>query len=623
MAALLARIDSPADVRRLGPAELAQLARELREYIHTTVTAAGGHLSSNLGTVELTVALHHVLDLPATALVWDVGHQAYAHKVLSGRRDKLATIRQKGGLSGFPQRGESRYDSFGTAHASTSISAAFGMAVGAGAPAVAVIGDGALSGGMAFEALNHAGSNPDVDLMVILNDNDMSISPAVGALRQSLARLLATRTYATVRAGTSQMIPPPLRELSSRAEEQLKGIVLPGTLFTELGFSYAGPVDGHDLEALIPALRKLAGRKGPRLLHVATVKGKGYAEAEADPVKHHGVSPKPRAAAKPRQAPQKVEKAPAARPTYSQVFGEWLCAAAARDSRVIGVTPAMREGSGLVEFARRFPRRYFDCGIAEQHAVTFCAGLACAGSRPVLAIYSTFLQRGYDQLIHDVAIQKLPVVFAVDRAGYVGADGATHHGAFDLSFARCVPNLTVMAPADERECCLMLNTALGLDGPALVRYPRGAGPGATYADVGAATLELGRARTLRTGAELAILAFGAMAAPALEAGAELDATVIDMRFVKPLDHELLGELAATHSHFLTVEENVVAGGAGSAVAEQLAAGSRTLPLRQLGMPDRFIEHATAAEQRELAGLGSAAIVAAAQRLIAGRPLAHA
>ena len=617
MSSLLENIAGPADVRALDMPQLRQLAHELREYIYQTVISCGGHLSSNLGTIELTIALHHVLNLPADKLVWDVGHQAYAHKVLTGRREQLSTIRQQGGLSGFPQRGESPYDTFGTAHASTSISAAFGMAVGGGQGAVAVIGDGALSGGMALEALNHAGSSPDVDLLVILNDNDMSISPAVGALRQSLARMLASNMYAKVRKGSSQMIPPPLRELGSRTEEHLKGIVLPGTLFTELGFDYFGPIDGHDLDVLVPTLGKLAQRGGPRLLHVVTTKGKGFAAAEADPIKHHGVPPKP------ASAPVKVEKAASRQLTYSQVFGLWLCDAAGRDSRVIGVTPAMREGSGLVEFAKQFPGRYHDCGIAEQHAVTFCAGLACAGSRPVLAIYSTFLQRGYDQLIHDIAIQKLPVVFAVDRAGYVGADGATHHGAFDLSFSRCVPNLTVMAPADERECYLMLNTALALDGPALVRYPRGAGVGADFSDVASQTLEVGKARTLRTGGELAILAFGAMVPDALAAGEQIDATVVDMRFVKPLDAGMISELAAAHSHFLTVEENVVAGGAGTAVAELLAASARNVPIRHLGMPDSFIDHGTPAQQRELAGLTRENIVNEARRLLAGRPHAHA
>ncbi|MBF2735922.1 MAG: 1-deoxy-D-xylulose-5-phosphate synthase [Betaproteobacteria bacterium AqS2] len=613
---LLKTIDSPADLRQLDAGQLPQLAAELRAYILDTVTTHGGHLSSNLGTVELAVALHYVLDTPRDPIVWDVGHQAYAHKVLTGRRDQLPRVRRRGGISGFPQRDESAHDAFGTAHASTSISAAFGMAAG-GCPgrAVAVIGDGALSGGMAFEALNCAGARPDIDLLVVLNDNDMSISPAVGALRQSLARILASNFYSEVKRGSDQVMPPGIREFLSRAEGRLRGMVMPGTLFEELGFSYFGPIDGHDVDALTTTLTALKDRGGPRLLHVATVKGKGFAAAERDPVKHH--------AAAGAKAPNKVEKAPPpARPTYSAVFGEWICAAAAADKRVHAVTPAMREGSGLVEFAARFPERYFDCGIAEQHAVTFSAGLACAGQKPVLAIYSTFLQRGYDQLIHDVAIQKLPVLFAVDRAGLVGADGATHQGAFDLSYARCVPNLTVMVPADERECWLMLNTGLALDGPALVRYPRGSGPGTEPpADV-KETLEVGKAEVRRTGEALAILAFGPMVEAAAPAAEELNATLVNMRFAKPLDLELLRELALTHSHFLTVEENAVAGGAGSGVAEAMQRLKRRPALKHLGLPDRFINHGTPAEQREEAGLTPAAITAAARELAAADRRLH-
>ena len=611
---LLKTIDSPADLRQLQASQLPQLAAELREYILTTVTKHGGHLSSNLGTVELAIALHYVFDTPRDALVWDVGHQAYAHKVLTGRRERLAGVRQLDGISGFPQRDESEYDAFGTAHASTSISAAFGMAAGnCPGKAVAIVGDGALSGGMAFEALNNAGARQDIDLLVVVNDNDMSISPAVGALRQNLARILASNFYNRVKRGSGQVMPPGIREFLSKAEEHLRGMVMPGTFFEELGFSYFGPIDGHDVDALIETLAQLKDRSGPRLLHVATVKGKGFAAAERDPVKHHGVSPPP--------APSKVESAPP-RPTYSAVFGRWICAAAAADKRVLAVTPAMREGSGLVEFEQRFPERYFDCGIAEQHAVTFSAGLACAGQRPVLAIYSTFLQRGYDQLIHDVAIQKLPVLLAVDRAGLVGADGATHQGAFDLSYARCVPNLTVMTPADERECWLMLSTGLQLDTPALVRYPRGSGPGAAVPEDVKEQLEIGKGEVRRTGENLAILAFGPMVQAAEQAAEELNATLVNMRFVKPLDVELLRELALTHSCFLTVEENVVAGGAGSGVAEALQEFKRRPRIRHLGLPDRFINHGKPAEQLELAGLTPAAITATARALVSSDSRLH-
>ena len=600
---LLDKISSPADVRGLRRDEIDALARELRSFVHETVSRVGGHLSSNLGSIELTVAIHHVFELPRVKVVWDVGHQTYAHKVLTGRRERLSSIRQLGGLSGFPSRAESEYDSFGTAHASTAISAATGYAV-AGDKAVAVVGDGAMSGGMAFEALNNAGAMEDLDLLVILNDNDMSISPAVGALRQNLARILASTVYDKVRSGSSMVMPPTLREFATKAEEHLRGMVMPGTLFEELGFNYYGPIDGHDLEALVPTLTKLRDRRGPRLLHVATVKGKGYAAAENDPVKHHGVSA--------RSAPLKVETGKPARQTYSQLFGDWISSAAMRDARVRAVTPAMREGSGLVEFERRFPERYFDCGIAEQHAVTFCAGLACAGLRPVLAIYSTFLQRGYDQLIHDVAIQGLPVVFAIDRAGLVGADGATHHGAFDLSYLRCVPNMTVMAPSDESECWLMLNTALSLERPAAVRYPRGSGSGASLPGDDAATIEVGKSIVRREGKNLALLAFGTMVAPALEAADKLDATVVDMRFVKPLDERIVREMASTHDRIVTIEENVIAGGAGSAVIECLAAMDGSTPVMRLGLPDLFLEHGTPAELRAIAGLTPEGIIGEAR-----------
>lgn len=600
---VLDKIASPADVRALSEDRLKALADELRSYIHETVAKVGGHLSSNLGSVELTCAIHHVFNLPHDKVIWDVGHQSYAHKVLTGRREQLPTIRQLGGLSGFPSRGESEYDAFGTAHASTAVSAAMGYAVG-GFKAIAVVGDSAMSGGMAFEALNNAGARDDLDLLVILNDNDMSISPAVGALRQNLARILASTVYDTVRSGSSMVMPPTLREFASKAEEHLRGMVMPGTLFEELGIKYYGPIDGHDLDALVATLTKLRDRQGPRLLHVATVKGKGYAAAEQDPVKHHGVSAS--------VAPVKVETGKPPGPTYSKLFGDWIIHAAADDSRVCAITPAMREGSGLVEFERRFPERYFDCGIAEQHAVTFCAGLACAGMRPVLAIYSTFLQRGYDQLIHDVAIQDLPVVLAIDRAGLVGADGATHQGAFDLSYLRCVPNMTVMAPSDEAECWMMLNTALALERPAAVRYPRGTGPGAALPKDKDAKVEIGKGVVRREGKKIAFLAFGAMVAQALEAAEELDATVADMRFVKPLDGKLVAKMAASHDFLVTVEENVVAGGAGGSVAEALAAGRKKKPLLILGLPDFFIDHGTPAQQREVAGLTAGKIREAAE-----------
>ncbi len=607
MSGLLAKIDSPADLKNLRRDQLHKLAAELRQYIHTTVTRVGGHLSSNLGTVELTVAVHHVFGSPADRIVWDVGHQAYAHKVLTGRRDQLASIRQLGGLSGFPQRAESLHDAFGTAHASTSISAAMGIALGGSGHAVAIIGDGALSGGMAFEALNNAGANKNLDLLVILNDNDMSISPAVGAVRQNLARILSSTLYDKVRAGSNQVIPPTLRGFAAKAEEHLKGMVLPGTLFEEFGFNYFGPIDGHDLNVLIDTLRNLRDRGGPRLLHVATVKGRGYHAAEQDPVKHHGISAPPK-------APLKVETAPAPRPTYSQVFGQWLIDAARRDTRVFGITPAMREGSGMVEFEKQFPQRYFDVGIAEQHAVTFCAGLAASDQRPVLAIYSTFLQRGYDQLIHDVAIQNLPVIFAIDRAGFVGADGATHHGAFDLSFLRCVPNLTVMVPADENQMWQMLNAALACNGPCAVRYPRGAATGAKLPTDLASCLPIGRGIISRRGKNIALLAFGPMHGLAMEAAEQLDATVADMRFVKPLDHKLLAKLAVDHTVWLTIEENVIAGGAGSAIAELYAGKIKPPIIAHMGIPDRFIDHGTVAEQRQAAKLTAADIVAKARQL---------
>ncbi len=595
-------------MRALAPRQLPQVADELRAEILRVVSEVGGHLSSNLGSVELAVALHYVFQTPRDILVWDVGHQTYAHKMLTGRRELLPGIRQKGGISGFPVREESEYDSFGTAHASTSVSAAMGMAVafqtnGEKRGAVAIIGDGAMSGGMAFEALNNAGARGDLDLLVVLNDNEMSISPAVGALNNYLGRVLASGFYNRIQSGGSKMLAavPAVQRFARRAHEHLKGMVLPGTLFEEFGFNYIGPIDGHDLSALVPTLRALRKMKGPRLLHVATVKGKGFEKAEADPVLYHGVSPfKPQegiAPAKPpaARAPVKVEKNGGGKaPSYSQIFGEWLCAAAARNPQVVAITPAMREGSGLVEFSRRFPERYFDTGIAEQHSLTFAAGLACAGKKPVVAIYSTFLQRAYDQLIHDIAVQNLPVVFAIDRAGIVGADGATHHGAFDLSYLRCIPNLTVMAPADEADMWRMLNTALSLQTPAAVRYPRGAGTGAKMPGE-EETVAVGRGMLLREGKDVAILSFGAMREPSLRAAKTLNAAAADMRFVKPLDEELIMRLAKEYPALATVEENVTAGGAGSAVAEFLHRNGMQNRVIQLGLPDVFIPHGKANE----------------------------
>ena len=611
---LLDSIASPADLRKLPPEQLPQVANELRAEILQTVSGVGGHLSSNLGSVELTVALHYVFNTPQDRLVWDVGHQTYAHKILSGRRAAFPTIRQKGGLSGFPRRCESEYDTFGTAHASTSVSAALGMAVaakaeGAARRVVAVIGDGALSGGMAFEALNNAGIQNDADLLVILNDNEMSISPAVGAINNYLGRVLASRFYGAIQRGGKRMLSrlPAMQRFARRAHEHLKGMVLPGTLFEELGFNYVGPIDGHDVGLLVATLRGLQQSSGPRFLHIATVKGKGFAKAEADPVLYHGVG-----AFEPAKgiAPMKVEKNDGAkkRPAYTDVFADWLLHAAAQDERVVGITPAMREGSGLVKFAAAHPSRYFDVGIAEQHAVTFAAGLACEGRRPVVAIYSTFLQRAYDQLIHDVALQNLPVMFAIDRGGLVGADGATHHGAFDLSFMRCIPNITVMTPSNEDEAWRMFNTALALGAPAAVRYPRGAGAGAQVEDKSAA-LPLGRGKICRRGGRLAILAFGAPLAAALRAGEALNATVADMRFVKPLDEALIDELAAAHSALATVEENVVAGGAGAGVGEFLRRRKNSTPLLHLGLPDSFIDHGKPEELLADCGLDAAGIEA--------------
>ena len=609
---LLYAIESPADLRRMSFGELPALAAELREFLIQSVSTRGGHFAAGLGTVELTIALHYVFNTPHDRLVWDVGHQAYPHKVLTGRRDRLHTIKQNGGLAPFPARQESEYDTFGVGHSSTSISAALGMAVaaartGSDRRVVAVIGDGAMTAGMAFEALNHAGSLP-ADLLVILNDNDMSISENVGALSNHFARVLSGRVYAHLREGGKKVLRqmPTVWELARRSEEHLKGMVLPGTLFEEMGFNYIGPMDGHDVKALVLTLRNIRKLRGPQFLHVVTRKGKGYAPAEADPIKWHGPGPFDPASGT-------IFKEKSSGPTYSQVFGQWLCDMAERDPRIIGITPAMREGSGLVEFSKRFPDRYFDVAIAEQHAVTFAAGLAAEGLKPVVAIYSTFLQRAYDQLIHDVALQGLPVVFALDRAGLVGSDGATHQGSYDLTYLRCIPNMVIMAPADENECRQMLYTASALEGPAMVRYPRGCGPGVAVASELTA-LGLGKAQLRREGKSgLAMLAFGALVAPAQSIAERLDATFVNMRFVKPLDEDLIVALAARHRALVTIEENVTQGGAGSAVGEVLASEGLQLPLLQLGIPDRFIEHGSREGCLAAAGLDAASLSASVER----------
>jgi len=591
---LLKTVNYPHELRRLEEGRLKQLAAELRAFLLESVSQTGGHLSSNLGTVELTIALHYVFDTPHDRIVWDVGHQTYGHKVITGRREGMSRMRMWGGLSGFPRREESEYDTFGTAHSSTSISAALGMAVasrlaGVKRKVVAVIGDGAMTAGMAFEALNNAGDS-DTDLLVILNDNEMSISPPVGALNKHFAKLMSGRFYAAAKRAGEKV----LGDLAKRAEEHVKGMVTPSTMFEELGFNYIGPIDGHDLDALIPTLKNMKELKGPQLLHVVTRKGAGYKLAESDPVLYHGVS-------KFDAANGIVGGKSGGKLTYTQIFGDWLCDMAARDPRLIGITPAMREGSGLVKFAERYPDRYFDAGIAEQHSVTFAAGLACEGYKPVVAIYSTFLQRAYDQLIHDVQIQNLPILFAIDRAGLVGADGATHNGSFDLTYLRCLPNMTIMAPSDENECRQMLYTGFQMSGPVAVRYPRGTGPGVEIRKEMTA-LPVGRGEVRRRGRGVAILAFGSMLQPALEAAEALDATVANMRFVKPLDRDLVLELAGSHELLVTVEENVVAGGAGSAVLEALqAAGSRVATL-QIGLPDRFIDQGDPGIQLAHAGL---------------------
>ncbi|HZM37133.1 MAG TPA: 1-deoxy-D-xylulose-5-phosphate synthase [Burkholderiales bacterium] len=609
---LLKTVDDPSQLRALERRQLGQLAEELRAFVLESVSKTGGHLSSNLGTVELTIALHYVFDTPEDRIVWDVGHQTYPHKILTGRREAMGRLRMIDGISGFPRRSESRYDTFGTAHSSTSISAALGMAVAAKAKGerrrcIAVIGDGAMSAGMAYEAMNNAGAM-DVDLLVILNDNEMSISPPVGALTNYLARLLSGRIYSSARRASEHLLKRVgVWELARRAEEHVKGMVTPSTLFEEFGFNYIGPIDGHDLDALIPTLANIRKLSGPQFLHVITRKGQGYKLAEDDPIAYHGPGK--------FNPAEGLQKSAGGRPTYSQVFGEWLCQTAARDPLVVGVTPAMREGSGMVEFSERFPKRYFDVGIAEQHAVTFCAGLACEGMKPVLAIYSTFLQRGYDQLIHDVAIQNLPVLFALDRGGIVGGDGATHNGAFDFAYLRAVPNLTVMAPSDAQECRQMLSTGLALGSPAAVRYPRGAAPGDILHD--STALPIGKGEVRRKGARVAILAFGAMLRPALEAAEALDATVANMRFVKPLDVDLVASLADEHELLVTIEEHQVMGGAGSAVCESLGGNHRVL---LLGLPDRFIDHGDPAKLLASVGLDAAGILASIRRALeSGEP----
>jgi len=596
---LLDEIESPADVRKLAALELPQLAAEVRQFLVDTVSQTGGHLAAGLGVVELSVALHHVFNTPTDRLIWDVGHQAYPHKILTGRRGRMSTLRQKGGLSGFLRRDESPYDPFGAGHSSTSISAALGMAVAANAgdeerEHIAVIGDGALSAGMAFEALNHAGAL-DLDLLVILNDNDMSISPPVGAVSNYLARALSSRFYNRVREGGKQVLSglPGMKDLVHRWEEHMKGMVTPGTLFEELGFNYIGPIDGHDLPLLVNTLRNMKQMRGPRFLHVVTQKGHGYAPAEGDPCVYHGVSPfDPSTGAMNKKSGGK---------SFTSIFSDWIGDAAVADDRLVAVTPAMCEGSGLVGFAQRFPQRYFDVGIAEQHAVTFSAGMACDGLKPVVAIYSTFLQRAYDQMLHDVALQNLDVTFAVDRAGQVGADGATHAGSFDLSYARCIPNMAILAPADECECREMLQTAYEHPGPALVRYPRGTGTGAEVRD-DLSTLPWGRAKRVRQGRGIALLAFGTLLESATAVGEALDATVVNMRFVKPLDLECVLGLADEHRLLVTLEENVVLGGAGSGVNEALAEAGRTVRVVNFGLPDRFIEQGTQTEQLAEAGL---------------------
>jgi 1-deoxy-D-xylulose-5-phosphate synthase len=611
---LLETVKSPVDLRKLQRPQLHALAGELRQFLLNSVANTGGHLSSNLGTVELTIALHYVFNTPNDRLVWDVGHQTYPHKILTGRRARMPSLRQLGGLSGFPQRAESEFDTFGTAHSSTSISAALGMALaskikGEERRAIAIIGDGAMTAGMAFEALNNGGV-ADCDLLVILNDNDMSISPPVGALNRYLAQLLSGQFYAAAKNVGKTVLKgaPPLFELAKRIEEHAKGMVVPATLFEKFGFNYIGPIDGHDLDSLIPTLENIRHLKGPQFLHVVTKKGQGYELAEADPVAYHGPGK-----FDPAVGLQKAQSGSAT--TFTHVFGQWLCDMAEADERLVGITPAMREGSGMVEFERRFPKRYFDVGIAEQHAVTFAAGLAAEGLKPVVAIYSTFLQRAYDQLIHDVAIQKLPVVFALDRAGLVGADGATHAGAYDIPYLRCIPNMSLACPADENECHQLLSTAFAQNSPVAVRYPRGSGAGVavTLSLVG---LPFGKGEIRKQGSKIAILAFGTMLQPALRAAEHLGATVVNMRWVKPLDVELLVSVAKSHEGLVTVEEGALMGGAGSAVLEALQAAGLVLPVLQLGLSDTFIEHGDVAKLLAMQGLDAVGIEASIRKRFA-------
>jgi 1-deoxy-D-xylulose-5-phosphate synthase len=604
---LLSLINSPADLHGLQESELLQLATELREFLIESVASTGGHLSAGLGTVELTIALHRVFNTPEDRLVWDIGHQAYPHKILTGRRDAMHSLRCQDGLSGFLSRSESEYDSFGAGHSSTSISAALGMSVVAamedrGRQTVAIIGDGAMTAGMAYEALNNAGDS-DSDLLVILNDNKMSISRNRGAMHNYLARILSGRLYTGVRKRGKSILhkSPRLSRYVRRWEEHMKGMFLPGTLFEELGFNYIGPIDGHDIPLLLTTLRNLRDMKGRRFLHIVTQKGKGYQPAEQDPCNYHGVTPFNRAVG--------MQKKPAGTKTYTQIFSDWLCDMAAADERLAGITPAMREGSGLTAFAEKFPQRYFDVGIAEQHALTFAAGMACEGMKPVVAIYSTFLQRAYDQLIHDIALQNLDVTFAIDRAGLVGADGATHAGVFDMSFLRCVPNMLVMAPADEKECRQMLTTAYQYAGPAAVRYPRGTGSGAIPNET-LDTLPIGKAEICRQGRHVAILAFGSRVAAALEAAEEIDATVVNMRFIKPLDTDMIAAMAREHSLIVTVEENVLQGGAGSAVNEVLLQQAVDNHIINLAIPDIFIDHGSHEQQLTECGLDATGILAA-------------
>ena len=615
---LLETIQYPDDVRRLRKNQLGQLADEVRGFLIQSVGKTGGHLAAGLGTVELTVALHYVFDTPNDRLVWDVGHQSYPHKILTGRRELMGTMRQKDGLKGFPSRSESEYDTFGVGHSSTSISAALGMAIAAQKEkqkrsVVAVIGDGAMTAGMAFEALNHAGAL-DANILVILNDNDMSISPNVGGLSNYLAKMLSGRLYATVREGSKKVLSkmPTVWALARRAEEHTKGMVLPGTLFEELGFNYIGPIDGHDIDTLVTTLQNLKHLDGPQFLHIVTKKGKGFSPAELNPCAYHGVGSFDPESGK-INPPASAKKSSGV--AYTQVFGDWICDMAEKDERLIGITPAMREGSGLVRFSNVYPDRYFDVGIAEQHSVTLAAGMACEGMKPVVAIYSTFLQRAYDQLIHDVALQNLPVLFAIDRAGLVGPDGPTHAGSFDLSYMRCIPNMMIMAPADENECRQMLYTGFLHDGPSAVRYPRGKGPGALIEQTMQA-LEIGKAETIIKGNNIAIVAVGSMLQPAIAVGQELGATVVNLRFIKPLDEKLLSQLATSHQYLVTIEENAVEGGAGSAINEYLASAGIEIPLLNLGIPDQFIEHGTREECLTACGLDSSGIMPAIKHFLA-------